>query len=161
MTNQIVKDPSTVVFQLETKELLISFRDLLKGVIRDDKGNIIHKRQKQYLNDEEIHDLLMVLNSGIDKNILLSNFDDKAIQIVVGSLMRSVVKYLRVKKDMPLETKDLVCDSMFAMLYSAARRALNQGERRSVTETNLTRTSILKQEQDPRNQRGFFNFDRR
>lgn len=144
-------------WQLDIKEELERIEHLLKGdVLRyDKKGNEYWDKDKNPLfNEKGIREILKILNWYLNKNILLSNFDEEEIMVRMKQFSRVLINFIfNNYEDLGLDTKEkqkhypLITLNIINTVEAAYHRALGGGERESLrTARTVTQTEPIGQQ---------------
>lgn len=131
-------------WQLDIKEEMERIEHLLRKHVprRDEHGNeyfIESPKEEQLLNDHGVNYILNLLGWYLNKNIILSNFDDEQIQMRVHQFATRLTDYIHNSYEkMGLDNVDklkevpMIVMNLVNTVEAAYNRALHGGERESL-----------------------------
>ena len=143
-------DGNLIEFQLELDNILERIDHLLRGheLKFDDKGNLIWKEPKmmsrQLFNEYGVQEILRILSMYLNRNTILSNYDEETINWKVYDLGYDLADLIFMKyEEMGLDTKDkiklypIIVREMVDTVHSSYLRALGGGERESLRSARM------------------------
>jgi len=142
--------------QLEVNDILERIQHILKNdVIEFDKeGNRVWKPnpnpEEVPLNDYGVHLIMSKLTTYINRDVLLSNLDDKTINktlLEFGKLLSELIYYQAKKMGMDTDRKIQLYESLILqivdLVYVTWRRAYGGQERATIGKTTQVNENIL------------------
>lgn len=142
---QASNDTNLIEWQLELDNIVESIGHMLRGhtLEFDVKGNMVYKESKdkeaQIFNDYGAQEILRVLTIYLNRNTILSNYDEQTINNKVYDLGIEIadliyLKYEQMGMDTPEKRKlyMLIVREIIDTVHSTYLRALNGGERESL-----------------------------
>lgn len=154
---KVVSD-ETIRWQLDPTDVLDEIKFYLKQYDKDNGGKWkpIFKDVTPLMSDEGINDLMGTLRGYVNKNLVLSNLNDKQIVEVMCDVCKTLRVFLVCKhKQYRIEKKnfDNIYHTIENHIYIFLLRALNNGERRHLRETH--QFSEIKQSVEQREKKKF------
>lgn len=142
MTEQ---DDNLIKWQLELNDILERAEHILRGDIPKYVNGVLiwetNKESNNPLNERGIQEIMKILAMYINRNTILSDYDDKEINLKVFDFGRRINNFIFMMYDeigMDTDEKrksyDLIVGELIDMVHSAYKRALHGGERRSLRE---------------------------
>lgn len=156
------QDANLVKWQLDIGEELERIEHLLRKQVPkyDEDGNKYFedpKEEDQLFNNEGVNEVLGILTNYINKNIILSNFDEDEVKVRVKQFSRTFsnfifLNYQKFGMNTPDKIKHypMVVIAIVDLVESAYHRALNGGER-----TSLRTARTVHQTESPMGGYGF------
>jgi len=138
--------PTIVHEQLENEKVLQAIEMQLRGMVKDFRnGQIVNTGYPLIPKDEGVYALLHICRSHLDKNISLSNVDDKEIYThmkILGEevdlwLMGAYHKYDIKKENLPIIT-NVICTPIFFNF----KRARDGFQAKGIQQQNEVRTVV-------------------
>ena len=139
-------DNDLAKWQLELNDILERTEHILRGDIPGwENGHMIWNKnphpEQNPLNDEGVQEILKMLSMYINRNTILSDYDNDEINFKVFDFGRRLNNYIFMRYDeigMDTEQKrksyETITGEMVDIVHSAYKRALHGGERRSIRE---------------------------
>lgn len=133
-------------WQLELNDILERIEHILKGDKPEFReGNIIWtdnpEKDQNTLNDRGVKEVLKILAIYVNRNTILSDYEDDEIRVVLLDFGKRLNNLLFMKYDeygMENEEKrkeyEMIVGAVCDIIYSAYKRAKHGGERRSIRE---------------------------
>lgn len=135
-------------WQLDLSEDLDRIYHLLHGhrVVIDSNGNIRYEEpqdlSKKPFNEHGVQLIMNVLSFYLNRNTILSNYDEKTIKLKVYDFGIAISDLIFNKyQEMGMDTKEkmklypMICRELIDTVHSAYMRAFNGGERSSLRKT--------------------------
>lgn len=157
--NQPDTSENLVKWQLDIKEELTRIEHLLRNHIpkSDGRGNIIYEEppaEQKLFNEKGVNEILNLLNWYLNKNIILSNFDESTIKERCHEFQIRLTNLIHNNyQDFGLDTKKkakhvpMIVTNLVNTVEAAYNRALNGGERESLrTARSVTQTEPMQQQ---------------
>ena len=154
MFNQ-AQESNLIMWQLELDNILERIEHLLRGDIiqEDDKGNLLYKTPKDksliILNNYGVHLIMNVVTFYLNRNTILSNYDDARINNILfdlGNELSDVVYINYEKMGMDCMEKksrhEILILNILHTIESAYNRSLGGGERESLRSARIVTQSI-------------------
>lgn len=169
--NQPENSENLVKWQLDIKEELTRIEHLLRNHVpkADGRGNIYYEEppeDQKLFNEKGVNEILNLLNWYLNKNIILSNFDEKTIKERCMEFQKRLANLIHDNyQDFGLNTKKkikhvpMIVMNLTNTVEAAYNRAMNGGEReslrtaRTVTQSEPMQQGITGQQSKP----GIFN----
>lgn len=105
----------------------------LRGV-KKIRGQHIRFREKPYMNETGINDVMSLVKSHVAQNTVLSNLDNQQISSIMKLLNYTLAKTLMIKRKKydieSSEDRTMIMDIILVPCYICLRRSYEQGERR-------------------------------
>jgi len=154
---QSQEDKNLIEFQLDTSEMLSKIEHFLKGdyVDVDEDGNEVWKAQTDdtliLFNKYGVNSILLIIGNYIDKNTMLSHYDDMRINEILADLGEELAKFIYCnyeKMGMDTEFKktryELTVITILHAIESAYRRALGGSTSRELNSSRIFTQSDLR-----------------
>ena len=154
MSNQ-AQDSNLIIWQLELDNILERIEHLLKGdVVSDDgEGNIVYKTPEDnsliILNDYGVQLIMNVVSFYLNRNTILSNYDDLRINNILFDLGNELADVIYINYEQmgmtSMEKKsrhELLILNLLHTIESCYNRALAGGERDSLRSARVVTQSI-------------------
>ena len=170
------QDDNLVKFQLELDNILERIDHLLRGHIisYDKNGSVIWKEpndvKERVLSDYGVNEVMRVLNYYINRNLILSNFDEEEIRWKMYDLGVELKDLFYLKaEEMGLDTPDkqklypILVRLLVDSVHASYNRALYGGERdslreaRHVTQNEAMNQGFTQHHNNQRKELGIFN----
>lgn len=156
-----INDQNLIQWQLDLKEELERIDHLLRGHIlkRDKDGNEVYMEPEDNtlkpFNDFGVQLLLNIISFYLNRNTILSNYDEEMINWKMKDLGDEITDIIFMKyEEMGMDTKSkrkmypLIVRELVDTVHSAYLRALNGGERDSLrTARTVSQTEPMGQQQ--------------
>ena len=155
MFNQQQQDSNLIIWQLELDNILERIEHLLKGdIIKDDgQGNITYETPKDknliILNDYGVQLVMNVISFYLNRNTILSNYDDKRIFQILYDLGNELADVVYINYEQmgmtTIEKKsrhEILILNILHTIESSYNRALSGGERDSLRSARVVTQSI-------------------
>ena len=124
-------EPSTIRFQLDSKDIIKDLEMTLKNVKYNMQGKLV-PNGRPLMNDEGISEILTILRSVLTKNTYLSNVGEDQVNKEIISFSDDIIDLLG-SKFMEFEVDknniSLIHNIFTETIAFALRRPMNQGER--------------------------------
>lgn len=158
-------------YQLELNDLLEQTEHILKGdVMRVENGQKRWKPnphpEKNALNSEGIREIMLELQTYVNRHIILGDYDDEDIRIILrdyGKKLNNLIfmKYdeLGMDTDEKRQKYESIVTNVVNMVFASYSRAKDGGERRSLREMIQIQQSHQSQSEQPQQikSRGILN----
>jgi len=151
-----VDNNNLVQFQLELNDILERIEHILRGdKLTFSEGREIwircEENEKRLFNDEGVAEIMGIITMEINRNTILSNFDEKTIRNTVfdlGVRLNDLIfmKYEKFGLDNPDKRKNysMVLGNIIDMVRATYYRALEGGERLSLREArSVTQNEVI------------------
>lgn len=150
-------EPNLIEFQLELDNILERVDHLLRGheLKYDEHGNLKwtepEDKGQKLLNEYGVQEILRILSMYLNRNTILSNYDETTINEKVYDFGVEISDLFFMKYEtMGLDTQEkiknypIICRILIDTIHSAYLRALHGGERESLrTARQVTQTEPL------------------
>ena len=175
VVNQQAQDSNLIIWQLELDNILERIEHLLKGdVVKDDgEGNIVYETPDDksliILNNYGVQLVMNVVSFYLNRNTILSNYDDMRINSILFDLGNELADVVYINYEQmgmtSMEKKsrhEILILNILHTIESAYNRALAGGERDSlrsarVVTQSLTPGGTLPYPMQKKKMGGFFN----
>jgi len=150
------KDENLVKYQLDVKEELVRIEHLLRGHIPkiDEEGNIYYDQPEdsiRILNEKGVNEILNILAWYLNKNIILSNFDETEVALRCKQFMSFLADFIANNyQRFGMDNKDKIKHYPMLVLNitntieAAYHRAIGGEERKSLsTARHITQTQPI------------------
>lgn len=150
----VKQEDDLVKWQLELNDILERAEHILRGDVPEwVNGHMVWKSnphpQHNPLNEIGVHEILKLLAMYINRNTILSDYDNEEINFKVFDFGRRLNNFIFMRYDeigMDTEQKrksyETIVGEMVDLVHSAYKRALHGGERRSLREMiNISQAS--------------------
>ena len=147
---QSQEDKNLIEFQLDTNEMISKIEHFLKGdyVETDDEGNEVWKIQEDsdliLFNKYGVNSILLIIGNYIDKNTMLSNYDELRINEILADLAEELAKFIYCNYErMGMDTEfkktrfELTVITIIHSIESAYRRAINGNTSRDLNSSRI------------------------
>ena len=154
---QSQEDKNLIEFQLDTSEMLSKIEHFLKGdyVSVDKDGNEVWKVEKDdklvLFNKYGVNSIMLIIGNYIDKNTMLSNYDEMRINEILADLGEELAKFIYCnyeKMGMDTEFKktrfELTVITILHSIESAYRRAMGGTTMRELNSSRIFTQSDIK-----------------
>ncbi len=154
MSNQ-GQDPNLIIWQLELDNILERIEHLLKGdVIKDDgQGNIVYETPEDgslvILNDYGVQLIMNVISFYLNRNTILSNYDDVRIYEILFDLGNELADVIYINYEQmgmtSMEKKsrhEILILNILHTIESAYNRSLKGGERDSLRSARVVTQNL-------------------
>ena len=151
------EDKNLIEFQLDTSEMLSKIEHFLKGdyVSVDKDGNEVWKVEKDdklvLFNKYGVNSIMLIIGNYIDKNTMLSNYDEMRINEILADLGEELAKFIYCnyeKMGMDTEFKktrfELTVITILHSIESAYRRAMGGTTMRELNSSRIFTQSDIK-----------------
>jgi len=148
-------DTNLIQWQLELDNILERIDHLLRGhtLEFDQQGNLIWKEPKDpnqaIMNEYGVQEILRILSLYLNRNTILSNYDEETIQDKVYDFAMELSDLIYMKyEDFGLDSEEkrklypMIVREIVDVIHSAYLRALNGGERQSLREARHVSQNI-------------------
>ncbi len=154
---QSQEDKNLIEFQLDTSDMLSKIEHFLKGdyVSVDTEGSEVWKEQTDVtlilFNKYGVNSIMLIIGNYIDKNTMLSNYDDMRINEILADLGEELAKFIFCnyeKMGMDTEFKktryELTVITILHSIESAYRRAIGGSTSRELNSSRIFTQSDFK-----------------
>ncbi len=154
---QSQEDKNLIEFQLDTSDMLSKIEHFLKGdyIAVDDDGNEVWKSQTDdtliLFNKYGVNSILLIIGNYIDKNTMLSNYDEMRINEILADLGEELAKFIFCnyeKMGMDTEFKktrfELTVITILHSIESAYRRSLGGSTSRELNSSRIFTQSDIR-----------------
>ena len=151
------EDKNLIEFQLDTSEMLSKIEHFLKGdyVSVDKEGNEVWKVEKDnklvLFNKYGVNSIMLIIGNYIDKNTMLSHYDEMRINEILADLAEELAKFIYCnyeKMGMDTEFKktrfELTVITIIHSIESAYRRAIGGNTMRELNSSRIFTQSDIK-----------------
>lgn len=151
------EDKNLIEFQLDTSDMLSKIEHFLKGdyVDVDGEGNEVWKTQQDdtliLFNKYGVNSILLIIGNYIDKNTMLSQYDEMRINEILADLGEELAKFIYCnyeKMGMDTEFKktryELTVITILHSIESAYRRAIGGNTSRELNSSRIFTQSDFK-----------------
>lgn len=148
-------DDDLIRWQLELDNILERVEHLLRSdeLKYDDKGNLTWKAASNpddaLLNEYGVQEVLRLLSMYLNRNTILSNYDEPTINLKVYDFGMELTDLLFMKYELmglnnhhKIKNYPMICRVLIDVVHSAYLRALHGGERQSLREARHVSQSI-------------------
>lgn len=155
VVSQQAQDSNLIIWQLELDNILERIEHLLKGdIVKDDgEGNIIYTTPTDksliILNDYGVQLVMNVVSFYLNRNTILSNYDEMRIYSILFDLGNELADVIYINYEqmgmISIEKKsrhEILILNILHTIESAYNRALSGGERDSLRSARLVTQSL-------------------
>ena len=152
--------PDIIKWQLDPSDILKELEYKLRGIIWDEELGKFIQARKPLANNEGINILMTIIESRINKILILSNLDEFDVKAIVIDCISNVIdllfmryEELGIKKEHLSNVRGIIDDTIYVTL----RRALNQGEREFLKTTEKRIESYVDRSAPQQQKKSLFN----
>ena len=120
---------------VEVDELIERIEHMLKGQIYDEASNKFVEKYERLINDKGISKIMSIIRSRIHKHLHLTNFSEEDVKRIAYEVRMTIIDLLAInQEEFGINKSDLTLVEINVdhMVYTALKRAYQQGERRAI-----------------------------
>ncbi len=149
------QDSNLIIWQLELDNILERIEHLLKGdqIKEDGEGNMVYQTPTEtkliILNDYGVQLIMNVISFYLNRNTILSNYDDKRIYEILFDLGNELADVIYINyEEMGMTTmekksrQEILVLNILHTIESSYNRALSGGERDSLRSARIVTQNI-------------------
>jgi hypothetical protein len=149
-------DTNIIKWQLDLDSLIERIEHILRGHnLKAEGGNVIWGSEGEpVLSELGVQKIMKILCMHINRDIILSNFDDDTIKWTVLDFSKELNELFYTEREtFGITTQDklkdvpMICGEIVRVVHSTYLRALNGGERESLSKQTLVRQDLTPQGQ--------------
>jgi len=145
------RSEETIRWQLSVEDLIETMQMLLAGMVYSERENKWKPLGIRLMNDKGIRTMVTVLSFHVNKNIMLSNFNNKEIRSMMERIHRAIASRISLsfdkngKSDFDIEKAnlDLITHSVTNFIWGGLKRAELGAEKKFLSETQRITEKIV------------------